>query len=69
MSLNYRVGAFGFPQGSEASARGALNLGDKDVLAALQWTQENIGSFGGDKSKVRYTLNPGNLADFAIITL
>ncbi|KAL5532554.1 hypothetical protein ACEPAF_4328 [Sanghuangporus sanghuang] len=52
VSLNYRLGPFGFPQGAEATARGALNLGHKDVLAALQWIQENIAAFGGDKDRV-----------------
>ncbi|KAL5511073.1 hypothetical protein ACEPAH_4288 [Sanghuangporus vaninii] len=52
VSLNYRLGPFGFPQGVEATARGALNLGHKDVLAALQWIQENIAAFGGDKDRV-----------------
>ncbi|KAL5529783.1 hypothetical protein ACEPAG_5770 [Sanghuangporus baumii] len=52
VSLNYRLGPFGFPQGAEATVRGALNLGHKDVLAALQWIQENIAAFGGDKNRV-----------------
>ncbi|KAF8890725.1 esterase 1 [Infundibulicybe gibba] len=51
-SVNYRVGPFGFPQGAEAGAKGALNLGLKDQLAGLQWIQANIGLFGGDKTKV-----------------
>lgn len=52
-SFNYRVGPFGFPQGSEAAKRGALNLGLKDQIVALEWIQANIASFGGDPSKVR----------------
>ncbi|KAF4608114.1 hypothetical protein EYR40_000458 [Pleurotus pulmonarius] len=52
VSLNYRLGPLGFPQGQEAHDRGALNLGMKDQLAALEWVQANIGFFGGDKSKV-----------------
>ncbi|OSD07125.1 esterase 1 [Trametes coccinea BRFM310] len=52
VNLNYRVGPFGFPQGSEAMARGALNLGLKDQLAALTWIKKNIAAFGGDPHKV-----------------
>ncbi|KAK0499035.1 extracellular triacylglycerol lipase precursor [Armillaria luteobubalina] len=49
---NYRLGPLGFPQGQEADDRGQLNLGVRDQLAALEWVQENIGLFGGDKTKV-----------------
>ncbi|KAJ7728940.1 esterase 1 [Mycena maculata] len=52
VSFNYRVGVLGFPPGREALARDALNLGLKDQLAALQWIQDNITIFNGDKSKV-----------------
>jgi hypothetical protein len=51
--MNYRVGPLGFPQGSEAIARAALNLGLQDQWTALKWVQNNIESFGGDSSKVR----------------
>ncbi|PBK58395.1 esterase 1 [Armillaria solidipes] len=49
---NYRIGPLGFPQGQEANDRGQLNLGVRDQLAALEWVQENIALFGGDKTKV-----------------
>ncbi|KAH9895077.1 esterase 1 [Cubamyces lactineus] len=52
VNLNYRVGPFGFPQGAEAMARGALNLGLKDQLAALSWVKQNIAAFGGNPDKV-----------------
>ncbi|KAJ7584647.1 extracellular triacylglycerol lipase precursor [Mycena floridula] len=52
VSFNYRLGPLGFPQGREARARGALNLGLKDQLTALKWVQLHIGKFGGDKTKV-----------------
>ncbi|KAJ3838824.1 esterase 1 [Lentinula raphanica] len=52
VNFNYRLGPLGFPQGQEAANRKALNLGLHDQIAALTWVQENIGAFGGDKSKV-----------------
>ncbi|EJF60967.1 esterase 1 [Dichomitus squalens LYAD-421 SS1] len=52
VSINYRLGPFGFPQGVEATARGALNLGLKDQLTALEWIHRNIQAFGGDPSKI-----------------
>ncbi|KAF7366897.1 Carboxylic ester hydrolase [Mycena sanguinolenta] len=52
VNYNYRLGPLGFPQGKEADSKGALNLGLKDQLAALQWVQLHIETFGGDKSKV-----------------
>jgi hypothetical protein len=53
VNVGYRLGPFGFPTGTEAGSKGYLNLGLKDMITALQWTQMNIGAFGGDKSKVR----------------
>ncbi|KAI0284362.1 extracellular triacylglycerol lipase precursor [Russula aff. rugulosa BPL654] len=52
VSMNYRLGPLGFPQGPEAIQRGALNLGLHDQWAALEWVQKNIASFGGDPHKV-----------------
>ncbi|TFY71592.1 hypothetical protein EVG20_g1429 [Dentipellis fragilis] len=52
VSANYRVGPFGFPQGSEAEAAGLLNVGLRDQLTALEWVQANIRTFGGDPQKV-----------------
>jgi len=52
VNYNYRLGPLGFPQGQEADDKKALNLALRDQLAALEWVQENIGIFGGDKEKV-----------------
>ncbi|KAJ7151210.1 extracellular triacylglycerol lipase precursor [Mycena filopes] len=67
VSLNYRLGPLGFAQGRDASDENALNLGLKDQLAALQWIQDNISAFGGDKSKV--TLFGESAGSAAISTL
>lgn len=52
VSMNYRLGPLGFPQGPEAVQRGALNLGLHDQWVSLEWVQNNIASFGGDPRKV-----------------
>lgn len=52
VNFNYRLGPLGYPQGREAEKHGALNLGIKDQLAALEWVHDNIYYFGGDKGKV-----------------
>ncbi|KAH9977929.1 Alpha/Beta hydrolase protein [Lactifluus volemus] len=52
VSMNYRLGPLGFPQGPEAMTRGSLNLGLQDQWVALEWVQNNIAFFGGDPSKV-----------------
>ncbi|XP_054166233.1 cholinesterase 1-like [Oppia nitens] len=50
VSINYRLGPFGFLYGGEPSAPG--NVGFYDQLLALQWVRDNIQQFGGDKNKI-----------------
>lgn len=56
VSINYRVGLFGFfahpdlTKESEHKASG--NYGLMDQIAALQWVQKNIAAFGGDPNNV-----------------
>jgi para-nitrobenzyl esterase len=56
VSLNYRMGVFGFlahPALSKESPQGASgNYGLLDMVAALQWVKRNIGAFGGDPENV-----------------
>ncbi|KAF8516316.1 Alpha/Beta hydrolase protein [Hysterangium stoloniferum] len=52
VSANYRVSAFGFGGSKEIKAAGVGNLGLRDQRFALQWVQENIHLFGGDKNRV-----------------
>ncbi len=56
VSVNYRVGPFGFfahPELTRESAhKSSGNYGLMDQLAALRWVQQNIARFGGDPSNV-----------------
>src|SRR4051794_20618738 len=54
VSLNYRVGPFGFLAPTpELVARGwTANCGLHDVNAALRWVRSEIGGFGGDPASV-----------------
>ena len=56
VSMNYRVGQMGFfahPELSAENPQGVSgNYGILDQIAALEWVQENIASFGGDPEKV-----------------
>ncbi len=48
VTLNYRLGAFGFLDLPGFDS----NVGLRDVLAALRWVRDNIAAFGGDPGRV-----------------
>ncbi|MDQ6705881.1 MAG: carboxylesterase family protein [Acidobacteriota bacterium] len=56
VSLNYRLGVFGFlahPElAKESGHHAAGNYGLMDQAAALGWVQKNIAAFGGDPAEV-----------------
>ena len=52
VTINYRLGAFGFLDMSSFGSQFASNLGLRDVLFALRWVRENIAAFGGDPDRV-----------------
>ena len=52
VTVNYRVGGFGFLPGKEILADGSANLGLLDQRLGLEWVADNIAAFGGDPSKV-----------------
>ena len=56
VSIAYRLGGFGFMAHPELTAESAHkasgNYGYLDQVAALQWIQRNIASFGGDPQRV-----------------
>ena len=49
VTINYRLGVLGFLNLPEI---GPANVGLLDQIAALQWVQDNINSFGGDPDNV-----------------
>ena len=53
VSLNYRLGPYGFASHPDLAQNGACgNFGLFDQLTALKWVQKNIAGFGGDPEKV-----------------
>ncbi|OAK53714.1 carboxylesterase/lipase family protein [Rhodococcoides kyotonense] len=55
VTINYRLGAFGFLDLSSFTTRDAVfetNLGLRDQIAALEWVQQCIAAFGGDPERV-----------------
>lgn len=56
IEINYRLNIFGFLSAdilSSSNEKGISgNYGFLDQLLALQWVQDNIEGFGGDKTKV-----------------
>jgi carboxylesterase type B len=52
VSIQYRLGPFGFLASDELHRRGVVNAGLLDQFFALQWVQTYIREFGGDPSAV-----------------
>jgi para-nitrobenzyl esterase len=56
VSMNYRLGVFGFfvhpDLAAESPQHAAGNYGLMDQTAALRWVRKNIGAFGGDAKNV-----------------
>ena len=56
VTLDYRLGAFGFLAhpglSGESGKRVSGNYGLLDMIAGLQWIQRNIAAFGGDPRRV-----------------
>jgi para-nitrobenzyl esterase len=68
VSINYRVGVFGFLAHPELSAEADYdssgNYGILDMIAALDWVQKNIKHFGGDPYNV--TIAGQSAGSFAV---
>jgi para-nitrobenzyl esterase len=56
VTMNYRLGAFGFlahpALTAESGYNSSGNYGILDMVASLQWVQDNIEAFGGDPDNV-----------------
>jgi para-nitrobenzyl esterase len=55
VSINYRLGSFGFmahPELTKENGKGSGNYGLQDQIAALRWVKDHIAKFGGDPSRV-----------------
>jgi para-nitrobenzyl esterase len=52
VTINYRLGAFGFLHLAGLDSSYTANLGLLDQIAALQWVSDNIEAFGGDPEQV-----------------
>ncbi|TLS23977.1 hypothetical protein PpBr36_08728 [Pyricularia pennisetigena] len=52
VTIQYRIGAFGFAASPEIKAKGVLNAGLLDQEFALKWVQRHIRKFGGDPRRV-----------------
>ncbi|KAF2658155.1 carboxylesterase [Lophiostoma macrostomum CBS 122681] len=67
VSMNYRVGPFGFLQSEELDKEGGLNAGIRDQILALEWVRENVGKFGGNASHV--VLNGDSAGAMSLVIL
>jgi para-nitrobenzyl esterase len=73
VSVEWRVNALGFlahPALSAENPNGSSgNYGILDQIAALQWVQRNIGTFGGDPSNVTVLGATGGAADVSVLVV
>ena len=55
VTLNHRLNVLGYLYLGDVGGpefEGSANVGQLDLVAALQWVQDNISAFGGDPSRV-----------------
>lgn len=71
VTINYRLGVFGFLAHPELSAESpdkvSGNYGILDQIAALRWVKENIKAFGGDPDNV--TIDGQSAGSFSVNAL
>ncbi|ORY04765.1 Alpha/Beta hydrolase protein [Clohesyomyces aquaticus] len=52
VSVQYRLGAYGFLGSEEVTKHGSSNVGLLDQRLAIEWTHKHIAAFGGDPDKI-----------------
>lgn len=52
VSIQYRLGLFGFLAGKDVAENGVQNAGLWDQRLALEWIHRHIAAFGGDPDKI-----------------
>jgi para-nitrobenzyl esterase len=70
VTINYRLGVFGFLATSDLAKEGNGSAGNYallDMVSALEWVKANIGKFGGDAGNV--TIFGESAGSFAVSTL
>jgi len=69
VSVNHRINVFGYgwlhPYGERFKSSG--NLGQLDLICALEWVRDNIAAFGGDPSRVMVFGQSGGGAKIATL--
>ncbi|TFW29276.1 carboxylesterase/lipase family protein [Duganella callida] len=71
VTINYRLGIFGFFAHPELTAESPVhasgNQGLLDQVAALKWVKENVAAFGGDPDRVMIVGESAGAASVAIL--
>ena len=71
VTINYRLGVLGFLSLGSLKDDNSLgttgNWGTLDQIMALQWVQDNIGKFGGDKDNV--TIGGQSAGSFSVLNM
>ncbi|MGY3548924.1 para-nitrobenzyl esterase [Bradyrhizobium sp. USDA 4472] len=69
VTVNYRLGAFGWLTHPALSDGGSGNFGLMDQIAALRWVHDNIAAFGGDANNVTLFGNGAGATSIALLML
>ena len=63
VTMNYRMGAFGFLPSADLEKQGALNLGLHDIAESFKWVRKYIYQFGGNPRQVTaFGLSAGSIS-------